>query len=102
VRNELINEKGLSSDVADRVWSYVQMHGNRRDYSRAQYAHRSRSGHTDLIERLRHDARLSSSKSAVDALNDLALLFRYLTLFDVHDRVKRSARYPDDRSPIVF
>jgi hypothetical protein len=27
VRNEMINEKGLSPDVADRIWSYVQMHG---------------------------------------------------------------------------
>jgi len=27
VRNEMINEKGLSSEIADRIWSYVQMHG---------------------------------------------------------------------------
>ena len=27
VRNEMINEKGLAPDVADKIWSYVQMHG---------------------------------------------------------------------------
>jgi hypothetical protein len=27
VRNEMINEKGLSPDAADQIWSYVQMHG---------------------------------------------------------------------------
>ncbi|CAF4315531.1 unnamed protein product, partial [Rotaria sordida] len=28
VRNEMINEKGLSPEIADKIWSYVQMHGN--------------------------------------------------------------------------
>jgi hypothetical protein len=23
----MINEKGLSPEIADRIWSYVQMHG---------------------------------------------------------------------------
>ncbi|CAF4459688.1 unnamed protein product, partial [Adineta steineri] len=26
VRNEMINEKGLSPETADRIWGYVQMH----------------------------------------------------------------------------
>jgi len=27
VRNEMINEKGLTPEIADRIWSYVQLHG---------------------------------------------------------------------------
>lgn len=27
VRNEMINEKGLTPEIADRIWSYVQMNG---------------------------------------------------------------------------
>jgi histidyl-tRNA synthetase len=85
VRNEMINEKGLSPDVADKIWSYVQMHGIFsfmliRFYSFIQ-------GNADLINQLRNDAQLSSQKIATEALNDLELLFRYLTLFNVTDKV---------------
>ena len=27
VRNEMINEKGLSAEIAEKIWSYVQIHG---------------------------------------------------------------------------
>lgn len=27
VRNEMINEKGLSAEIADNIWNYVQLHG---------------------------------------------------------------------------
>ncbi|CAF4532272.1 unnamed protein product, partial [Rotaria sp. Silwood2] len=69
VRNEMINEKGLSPEVVDKISRYVHMHGN-----------------VNLIEQLRNDPQLSSEKLAIEALNDLELLFRYLTLFNVMDK----------------
>lgn len=48
----------------------------------------SLAGNADLIDKLRTDAQLMSQKSAVAALNDLEILFRYLTLFGVMDRVR--------------
>jgi hypothetical protein len=42
-----------------------------------------------LINQLRTDTQLTAQKSAVAALNDLEILFRYLTLFGVMDRVTK-------------
>lgn len=72
----MTEEKGLPAEVADKIWSYVQMHGN-----------------ADLITKLRTDAKLLGHKSAVEALNDLELLFRYLTLYNVMDRVKKTTNF---------
>lgn len=49
---------------------------------------RSLVGNADLINKLRTDAQLMSQKSAIAALDDLEILFRYLTLFGVMDRVR--------------
>jgi hypothetical protein len=46
-------------------------------------------GNADLINKLRTDARLIGHKSAVAGLNDLEILFRYLTLFGVMDKVMK-------------
>ena len=51
-----------------------------------------RIGNADLIAKLRTDAQLMILKSANEALNDLELLFRYLTLYEVMDRVKKTAK----------
>jgi histidyl-tRNA synthetase len=88
VRNEMINEKGLAPEVADKIWSYVQMHGN-----------------ADLINQLRTDAQLIAQKSAVTALNDLEILFRYLTLFGVMDKITfdlKLARGLDYYTGVIF
>jgi histidyl-tRNA synthetase len=83
----MINEKGLSEEVADRVWSYVQMHGMLSSIDLSEHAFLSFEGNADLIEQLRNDTQLTSQKAAVEALNDLELLFRYLRLFNVTDKV---------------
>lgn len=72
----MTEEKGLPAEVADKIWSYVQMHGN-----------------ADLITKLRTDAKLLGHKSAIEALNDLELLFRYLTLYNVMDRVNETNHF---------
>ncbi|CAF4309387.1 unnamed protein product, partial [Rotaria sp. Silwood2] len=88
VRNEMINEKGLSPEVVDKISRYVHMHGN-----------------VNLIEQLRNDPQLSSEKLAIEALNDLELLFRYLTLFNVMDKVifdLKLARGLDYYTGVIF
>jgi len=49
-------------------------------------------GNADLINQLRTDAQLTAQKSAVTALNDLEILFRYLKLFEVMDRVTKKTK----------
>jgi histidyl-tRNA synthetase len=84
----MTNEKGLAPEVADKIWSYVQMHGIlNRFYFWSLKLSFSCIGNADLINQLRTDAQLIAQKSAVAALNDLEILFRYLTLFGVMDKV---------------
>jgi hypothetical protein len=45
-------------------------------------------GNADLINQLRNNPQLSSQKLAIEALNDLELLFRYLTLLNITDKVE--------------
>ncbi|CAF2989744.1 unnamed protein product [Rotaria socialis] len=88
VRDEMINEKGLAPEIADKIWSYVQMHGN-----------------ADLINKLRTDAQLMSQKIATGALNDLETLFRYLSLYDVMDKITfdlKLARGLDYYTGVIF
>uniref|UniRef100_A0A672RA19 histidine--tRNA ligase n=1 Tax=Sinocyclocheilus grahami TaxID=75366 RepID=A0A672RA19_SINGR len=70
VKKEMVNEKGLSEDVADRIGEYVSMQGGQ-----------------DLAERLLQDPKLSQNKQACAGLTDMKLLFSYLELFQVTDKV---------------
>lgn len=72
VRNEIINEKGLSSETAEQIWKYVQMNSSQIN---------------DLTERLRTDEKLSTQKLAIEALDQLDRLFHFLKLFQIHDKV---------------
>uniref|UniRef100_A0A8C2H1I1 histidine--tRNA ligase n=1 Tax=Cyprinus carpio TaxID=7962 RepID=A0A8C2H1I1_CYPCA len=69
VKKEMVNEKGLSEDVADRIGEYVSMQGGQ-----------------DLAERLLQDPKLSQNKQAFAGLTDMKLLFSYLELFQVTDK----------------
>ncbi|CAF4064361.1 unnamed protein product, partial [Rotaria sordida] len=94
VRNEMINEKGLTPEVADKIWSYVQMHGN-----------------VDSIDKLRTDVQLMAVKSANEenlageALDGLKVLFRYLTLYGIMDKIifdLKLARGLDYYTGVIF
>lgn len=87
VRNEMINEKGLSADVTDRIWKYVQLHGISSSDILIQSILSSIEGNADLIDQLRNDSELSAQPLAIEALNDLELLFHYLGLLDITDKV---------------
>ncbi|XP_056328392.1 histidine--tRNA ligase isoform X1 [Danio aesculapii] len=70
VKKEMVNEKGLSEEVADRIRDYVSMQGGK-----------------DLAERLLQDPKLSQSKQACAGITDMKLLFSYLELFQITDKV---------------
>ncbi|XP_078509573.1 histidine--tRNA ligase, cytoplasmic-like isoform X1 [Lissotriton helveticus] len=70
VKNEMVGEKGLPPDVADRIGEYVQMNGG-----------------LEMIEQLLQDPLLSQNKLSLDGLNDMKTLFEYLTLYGVTSQI---------------
>ncbi|XP_065410898.1 histidine--tRNA ligase, cytoplasmic-like isoform X5 [Chrysemys picta bellii] len=70
VKNEMVGEKGLSPEAADRIGEYVRLHGG-----------------LGLIEQLDQDPKLSQNKLAREGLGDMKLLFEYLTLFGIADKI---------------
>ncbi|XP_054942775.1 histidine--tRNA ligase, cytoplasmic isoform X4 [Physeter macrocephalus] len=70
VKSEMVGEKGLAPEVADRIGDYVQQHGG-----------------VSLVEQLLQDPKLSQNKQALEGLGDLKLLFEYLTLFGIADKI---------------
>ncbi|XP_064423014.1 histidine--tRNA ligase isoform X2 [Latimeria chalumnae] len=70
VRSEMVNEKGISPEAADLIAEYVCQNGGK-----------------ELIEKLLKDPRLSQNKQAVAGLSDLNLLFEYLTVLGVVDKI---------------
>ena len=70
VRTEMTEEKGLEPDVADKIGEYVRLKGT-----------------TDLLQKLQENSTLSQNASAAAGLQDLALLFKYLNVFDVTKRI---------------
>ncbi|KAL4676716.1 hypothetical protein H8959_010861 [Pygathrix nigripes] len=70
VRHEMVAKKGLAPEVADRIGDYVQCHGG-----------------VSLVEQMFQDPRLSQNKQALEGLGDLKLLFEYLTLFGIAEKI---------------
>ena len=71
VRKEMVEEKGLPAEVADRIGGYVKQHGAR-----------------DLLKRLQEDAALMGVTAAKEGLDAMALLFDYCEHFGVLDKVR--------------
>uniref|UniRef100_A0A8C3XSY8 histidine--tRNA ligase n=1 Tax=Chelydra serpentina TaxID=8475 RepID=A0A8C3XSY8_CHESE len=71
VKSEMVGEKGLSPEAVDRIGEYVQLH----------------AGGLGLIEQLLQDTKLSQNKLAREGLGDMKLLFEYLTLFGIADKI---------------
>ncbi|XP_033877774.3 histidine--tRNA ligase isoform X1 [Acipenser ruthenus] len=70
VKNEMVGEKGLAPEAADRIGEYVRMHGG-----------------FDLAEKLLQDPQLSQNEHALEGLTDMKDLFKYLELFKITDKV---------------
>ncbi|XP_065844519.1 histidine--tRNA ligase, cytoplasmic-like isoform X2 [Oscarella lobularis] len=70
VRKEMVEEKGVSAEVAENIGSYVRL-----------------SGGTEFAKKLAEDEKLMSQGAAKAGLNDMELLLEYCGVFGVLDRV---------------
>lgn len=70
VKREMIDEKGLSEEVADKIGTYVQMNGT-----------------DELVTSLFKDDLLTTSKMAIQGLEAMKLFFEYIKLFNIEDLV---------------
>ena len=88
VRKEMVEEKGLSENVADRIWEFVQRKGGR-----------------DVLQYLQGEESLKSNTSMVKGMEDMELLFAYLEAFGVLDKVEFNlslARGLDYYTGVIF
>lgn len=65
VRKEMVDEKGLAEDVADRIGEYVVQ-----------------KGQVDLLSRLQADKKLAANESMKAGMTEMEQLFEYLEAFD--------------------
>ncbi|XP_063784860.1 histidine--tRNA ligase, cytoplasmic-like isoform X3 [Pseudophryne corroboree] len=70
VRSEMIEEKALRPETVDRIGEYIRL-----------------TGGFALMEQLRSDPVISQNALAMEALSDLKLLYRYLEIFGVAEKV---------------
>lgn len=70
VRKEMTDEKGLDGAVADKIGEYVKLKGS-----------------DDLLQKLLKDATLTANKTALEGLKDMEILLKYLTIFEIKDKV---------------
>ena len=68
VKKEMVEEKGLAPEVADKIGEYVKHKGGR-----------------DLLQLLQKDETLMANASASAGLKDMEILFDYLEIFEVMD-----------------
>lgn len=71
VRKEMVEEKELSEEIADRIWKFVQLKGGK-----------------DIIEELRKNDQVIANGRLKQGLEDMELLFDYLEAFDILGRVE--------------
>ncbi|KAL8714817.1 MAG: hypothetical protein Q9220_001330 [cf. Caloplaca sp. 1 TL-2023] len=71
VKKEMVEEKGLQEDVADRIWEFVQRKGGR-----------------EVLEGLKSDESLQANESMKRGMDDMGLLFEYLESFGVLGKIE--------------
>jgi histidyl-tRNA synthetase len=71
VKKEMVEQKGLSSDVADQIGEYVRHSGDIYE----------------ILQFLRSDPKLSADENVKAGLDDIDLLVSYLEAFDVGSKV---------------
>jgi histidyl-tRNA synthetase len=70
VRTEMVEEKGLDGEVADKIEQYVTLKGGR-----------------DLLEKLEKDENLMKNEMASTGVQEMGLLIQYLEAFGVLDKI---------------
>ncbi|KAL8774787.1 MAG: hypothetical protein Q9209_000726 [Squamulea sp. 1 TL-2023] len=71
VKKEMVEEKGLQENVADKIWEYVQ-----------------RKGGSEILEILKNSDGLQTNESMKRGIEDMSLLFEYLESFGTLDKVE--------------
>ncbi|KAI9251426.1 histidyl-tRNA synthetase [Phascolomyces articulosus] len=71
VKCEMIEERGLPSHVADKIGEYVKLQGGK-----------------ELLDVLSKDERILNNKTAMEGLEDMKLLYEYLEILDVQDKLR--------------
>ena len=71
VKKEMVDEKGLSPEVAERIWEIVQ-----------------RKGRADVIDYLNSQDALKANARMAKGVEDMSLLFSYLDAFSILERVE--------------
>ena len=88
VKKEMVDEKRLPEEVADRIWEFVQKKGGK-----------------DVIDTLRQDERVMGNESLKAGLEDMELLFDYLEAFGILSKVEFNlslARGLDYYTGVIF
>lgn len=70
VRKEMVDEKGLDAEVAERIGEYVKLKGGK-----------------ELCELLEKDARLKENAVAMEGIKEMKTLFGFLEVFGVEHKV---------------
>lgn len=70
VRKEMVDEKGLGPDTADKIGEFVKLNGG-----------------PELVDRLLEKAEIKGNESAVAGLEAMRLLLKYCELLNVSDKV---------------
>jgi histidyl-tRNA synthetase len=70
VRKELIEEKGIDEACVDQIGEFAKLNGG-----------------LELITKLKTNEKLSKSKDAMEALDDLEILFKYCTIFNIDKKL---------------
>ncbi|XP_065082399.1 histidine--tRNA ligase, cytoplasmic-like isoform X1 [Ochlerotatus camptorhynchus] len=70
VRKEMIDEKGLDGEIADRIGEYVRMNGG-----------------AELVDTLAEDEKLKNIKTAMEGIEDMRLLLQYCDVFGLKDKI---------------
>jgi histidyl-tRNA synthetase len=70
VKKEMVEEKGLDEQVADRIGQWVVLKGSR-----------------DLLDKLRQDEALAANENMKQGIEEMELLFTYMEFFDALDTV---------------
>ncbi|KAG9089256.1 Cytoplasmic and mitochondrial histidine tRNA synthetase [Ceratobasidium sp. 392] len=69
VRHEMVDEKGLAEDVADKIGEYAKLKGG-----------------PELLTQLRSSP-LAENKTAAAGMDDMEILFKYLNIFGITDKM---------------
>merc|ERR1711872_838729 len=70
VKKEMVEEKFLAPDVADRIHDYVMLKGGR-----------------DLVEKLQADSKFMTNKLGKEGVKEMETLLKYTDIFGISDKV---------------